>query len=178
MAGVNFSQSITADEKAPKSVYNYTSGMPISVGLLVLTLLGWGGMRWYMSSLDNKINQVTADITASSAALQNERVARVATFDAKLSLINTDPAESIDPVPMLSELETLIVPQVTLKNYSYDQSTGEVTLTGKTGNFRYVAEQIISLKSHPSFSRVEVDSTGRSEGGAIDFTLRASKAVN
>jgi hypothetical protein len=178
MAGVNLSQSITADEKAPKSVYTYTSGMPISVGLLVLTLIGWGGMRWYMYSLDNKINQVTSDITASSSALQDERVDRVTNFDARLSLLNADPAESIDPTPMLSELETLIVPQVTLKSYAYDQTTGETTIAGKTNNFRYVAEQIISLKSSPSFSRVEVQATSRTEGGAIEFILKASKAVN
>ncbi len=178
MAGVNLSQSITGDEKASKSVSSFTSGMPISVGLLVLTLIGWGGMRWYMYSLDNKINQVTADITASSGALQDERVDRITNFDARLSLLNADPAESIDPTPMLTELESLIVPQVTLKDYAYDQTTGETKLTGRTTNFRYVAEQIISLKSSPSFSRVDVQSTSRSEGGAIEFTLLASKAVN
>lgn len=171
MAGVNLSQSMTASDGGSRKKARMSFGFPISIVLLVLTLLGWGGLRWYMSSLDGKITRLDAEIAANSTEFQSERVERIENFDARLSLLNTDPAEMIDPESILAKLESVMVPQVVLTEYEYNGEEKQVSVSGKTDNFRYVAEQIISLKSDPMFSRVEVSSVSRDEDGKIEFTL-------
>lgn len=171
MAGVNLSQSMTAPDGGSKKRASMSFGFPISIVLLVLTLLGWGGLRWYMSSLDGKIARLDTEIAANSAEFQSERVARVEDFDARLSLLNVDPAESIDPGSIFAKLESVMVPQVVLTEYEYDGEEKKVSVSGKTDNFRYVAEQIISLKSDPMFSQVEVSAVSRDKDGKIKFTL-------
>ena len=64
-----------------------------------------------------------------------------------------------------------MVPQVVLTEYEYNGGEKQVTVSGKTDNFRYVAEQIISLKSDPMFSQVVVSAISRDKDGKITFTL-------
>jgi hypothetical protein len=171
MAGVNLSQSMTAPEGRLKKSASMSFGFPISIVLFVLTLLGWGGLRWYMSSLDGKIARLDVEIAANSAEFHSERVERVENFDDRLSLLNVDPAESIDPESIFLKLESVMVPQVVLTEYEYNGGEKQVTVSGKTDNFRYVAEQIISLKSDPMFSQVVVSAISRDKDGKITFTL-------
>jgi hypothetical protein len=81
--------------------------------------------------------------------------------------------ERVDPVTILSKVEALIVPEVVLTKYQYDKQEKMSLVAGETDNFRYLAEQIINLKSDPIFSRVIVDQISRSQEGKIQFVLRA-----
>lgn len=170
MAGVNLSQSMAQGKEKKRMLP--TSSFPISIVLLLLTLAGWGGLRWYMYSLDQKIAELDATISVSGDRLLGESIDRVADFDARMTLLGSDPAELIDPEPLFAQLEALVVPQVLLTKYEYNDRDKVVVISGKTENFRYIAEQIISLKSDPYFSNVRVGAIDRDDQGIIEFTLR------
>lgn len=170
MAGVNLSQSKAQGREKKRMLP--TSSFPISIVLLLLTLAGWGGMRWYMYSLDQKIAALDTTISASGDRLLGDSIDRVADFDARMGLLGSDPAELIDPKPLLVQLEALVVPQVLLTKYEYNDRDKVMVISGKTENFRYIALQIVSLKSDPAFANVIVDSIDRDDDGIIEFTLK------
>lgn len=174
MAGVNLSQSMDAQaEKRKKHLFS-ASGFPISIILLVVTVVGWGGLRWYIYSLDKKITALDVTIADSGNRLQGESVDRIVDFDTRVSLLGADSAELIDPETFLTTLESLIVPQVLLTDYEYDNREQICTVSGVTDNFRYLAEQIISLKSDPFFSTVKIHAISRNDEGKIEFTLKTN----
>ncbi len=173
MAGVNLSQSMASqEEKSEKRLFS-VSGFPMSIALLVLTLLGWGGLRFYIHTFDVKITQLETALTSDVDKLHGEHIDRVTDFDNRLTLLGADPAEFIDPGTLLSLLETLMVPQVVLTQYKYNEKEKVITLVGETDSFRYLAEQIISLKSDPLFSQTQVDAVERTENQKIRFTLKS-----
>lgn len=174
MAGVNLSQSMASRESAPTKRPFAASGFPLSIILLILTAAGWGGLRWYLHTLDQKIAGLDATLSASSGQLQGKEIDRVADFDARLSLLGVDASERLDSREILTKLEALIVPQVVLKEFKYDQKEKMSVMTGETDNFRYLAGQLVSLKSDPLFSRVVVSTVSRTQEGKIQFTLKAS----
>jgi len=174
MTGVNLSQSMAAQaEKRKKHLFS-ASGFPITIILLILILVGWGGLRFYLYSLDKKITALDATITDSESKFQGESIDRIADFDTRVSLLGADPSELIDPETFLIKLESLIVPQVLLTSYEYDDREKVCTVSGRTDNFRYLAEQIISLKSDPFFSDVKIDAISRNTEGKIEFTLKTN----
>lgn len=171
MAGVNLSQSTALAREHQSRQQLMSSGLLISMILLTATLIVWGGLRWYMHSLDQKIAAIDTTIVAGTARLSGESVDRVADFSARMALLGADPAELIDPGVMFAKLESLVVPQVTLVRYEYDESDRISTIVGKTENFRYLAEQIISLRSDPLFAQLRVTGIDRDDEGVIGFTL-------
>jgi Tfp pilus assembly protein PilN len=174
MAGVNLSQSMASQaDKSAKRPFSVSS-FPLSIILLLITFVGWGGLRWYLYSLNQKITQLDETISASGNRLQGENIDRIADFDARSSLLGVSSTERVDPVVVLSKIETLIVPEIVLTKYEYNKQEKMSLIAGETDNFRFVAEQIINLKSDSLFSQVVVDQISRSEEGKIQFVLRAN----
>lgn len=172
MAGVNLSQSMASGQGKEKRHMFAASGFPMSIILLLLTIAGFGGLRWYLYTLDQKIANLDATISVNGDRLVGESIDRVADFDARVTLLGTDPAELIDPQALFVKLESLVVPQVLLTKYEYNDRDKVVVIFGKTENFRYLAEQIISFRSDPSFAELRVDTIDRDDKGAIEFVLR------
>jgi hypothetical protein len=171
MAGVNLSQSTALAREHQSQRRFAVSGFLISTIVLAVTLIGWGGLRWYIHSLDQKIATLEVTIATDTGRLTGETVDRIADFSVRMGLLGKDPAELVDPEATFAKLETLIVPQVTLVRYEYDESAGTSSVSGTTESFRYLAEQIISLQSDPLFGQIRVDSIDRDDDGAIEFTL-------
>ncbi len=155
-------------KKHPFSV----SSFPVSIILLLVTIIGWGGLRWYLYMLDKKITDIDATLSVSSGQLSGEAIDRLVDFDARMALLGADPAELIDPQALFMKLEALVVPQVLLTKYEYNDRDQVMTISGRTASFRYLAEQLISFKSDATFARVQVTEIDRTEEGAIEFVLR------
>ena len=173
MAGVNLSQSMASQtEKSEKRPFS-ASGFPVSIIILVLTLVGWGGLRWYIHTFDVKISQLETTLALDADKLHGVRVDRVTDFSNRLTFLGADLSQFIDPKTLLTLLETLMVPQVVLVGYEYNEKEKVITIVGETENFRYLAEQIISFKSDPLFSKTRVDAIERNEDEKIRFTLKA-----
>jgi len=173
MANANFSQSLGGDDSVVPKRRFFISAPLLSIGLLAITLLVWGGLRLYIASIDKKISALETVLLEGATRLEGDDIDRIANFDARVTHIWSDPSEQVDPTQILGKLESLVVPQVILTKYLYDQQKKESMILGETDDFRYLAEQILSLKSEILFSKVVVDTIGRTESGRIQFTLRA-----
>lgn len=174
MAGVNLSQSMASqEEKAVKRPFS-ASGFPLSIVLFLVTLLGWGGLRWYIHIVDQKTAGLDVTLAQSENRLHGEDIDQVTDFDTRLALLGASEAERVDPETILTRLEALIIPQVVLIKYEYNKQERLGTIVGETDNFRYLAEQLISLKSERLFSQAIVDQIIRGKDGKVRFTLKAS----
>lgn len=174
MPGVNLSQSMIEEERPLQRSF-FDTGVILSLVVLMLVGLGWGGLRLYMNSLDAKIAALDTTINANGEDLRGDRIDRVADFEARIKYFSKNKEDFIEPENILAALETVMVSGIVLTKYEYDQVTGVSTISGRSEDFKKLAEQILSLKSERIFSQVEVEGVGRDEEKRLTFVLKASQ---
>lgn len=170
MPGTNLLQS-SQDSRGFRGQNLMDKSLIGSFVLLFIALATWGGIRWYMKVLDDKAVALDAVIQTNASQLHSKTVDRVADFDARVQAIGTNMTGVIETKDKLSQLERLVIPNVVLTGYKYDAGDNTVVVNGTTDNYRYVALQIMSLKSEALFSDVTVEALGRTTEGKITFTL-------
>lgn len=169
MAGMNLSSSTF--EKKDVGIVDKTFIITVVVFLLVAAT--WGSMRWYIQTLNDRLAGLDATLAESSLQLRGEAVDRAAHFDTRLTLIGQQLDNgSVDTQALLNQLESLAVPNIKLTRYEYNQAEKFVEVTGETDNFKYIAQQIISLKSENLFRAITVDSIRRTDEGRIAFSFK------
>ena len=169
MVGLNLSSSIS--EK--KEITISDSSLAVISVIFFLVVAGFGGLRWYIKTLDNKLTDLSASLDENSSQLRGDKVNRVAYFDARLRLIEQQlNGSAVDSKILLGQMESLILPDVRLTKYEYNETGKFVAVSGETDNFKYVAQQIISLKSEDLFTGIKVESLQRTEAGQIGFSLK------
>lgn len=172
MAGINLSSSTAEKNEGGGGIFD--SSLTVILVIFFLVVSGWGGMRWYMKMLDDRLANLDASLQQNSSQLQGDQVNRVAYFDARAGLIKKQlESSSVDSQKLLSQMESLAVPNVRLTRYEYNEAGRFVEVAGETENFKYVAEQIISLKSEDLFAGIRVDSLKWTKEGRIEFSLKA-----
>lgn len=174
MPGVNLSQSMIEEERPIERSF-FDMGVIISLVVLTLVAAGWGGLRFYMNSLDKKIAETDTALSANMENTRGERVDRVADFEARVKYFAKNKNDFSEPQDILSTLEGTMVSGIVLTQYEYDHTTGVSTLSGRTEDFKKLAEQMLSLKSEQVFSQVQVDKIDRDEQNRIVFILKASQ---
>ena len=172
MAGMNLSSSKIEKKEGRGGIFD--GSFAIILVLFLLVAASWGGMRWYIMTLSDKLAELDSVIEENSLRLQGKDVDRVASFDSRLSLIGKQlQGETVDSQKFLTQMESLTVPNVRLTEYKYDAVEKTVTVSGETDNFKYIAQQILNLKSEALFVDVKVDSLKRTKEGRIAFSFKA-----
>lgn len=172
MAGMNLSSSKLDKKEGHRGIFDGSFSIIFVIFLLVAA--SWGGMRWYIMTLDDKLAGLDSVIEENSLRLQGKDVDRVAHFNARLSLIGDSlQGETADSQKLLTQLESLTVPNVRLTEYRYDVTEKTVTVSGETDSFKYVAQQIISLKGGALFADIKVDSLKLTKEGRVAFSFKA-----
>lgn len=173
MAGINFSSSVS--EKSAKKGRIFDGSFVVITILFFLVLAGFGGLRWYLKTLDAKAASLSAAFGERSAQLKGSGVDRVANFESRLALAGEQLADQrVDPQELFGQLERLTLPNVKLTKYGYNAKEKFVEVAGETESFKYVAQQIISLKSEDLFSGITVQSLTRTKEGSIQFSFKAT----
>lgn len=172
MSGINLSSS--AGERRQTGSGFLTGSVIVSfVFFLVLAL--WGGMRWYMKTLDDKIAEKTVLLDENSRQLKGQPVDRVQIFDTRLTLAQKQAdSGSVHTKELLTQLEGLVIPTVKLTKYEYNAEEKFVSVTGVTDNFKYVAQQLLNFKGDNLFSGVQVMSLRKDSEGMTTFSFRVS----
>lgn len=172
MAGINLSSSTPEHKGLKKGIFD--SSFTVVTVLFFLTVIGFGGSRWYLKTLDARIAVLAATLEENSLRLQGKNVDRVAHFDNRLTLaaeqLNGRP---IDSQKLLQQLESLTVPNIRMTKYEYNEAEKFVEVAGEAESFKYVAQQIISFKSESLFSGIKVESLVRTTEGRVAFSLKA-----
>lgn len=172
MAGINLSSS-TLEKKSGSGGLIDSSFIIITI-LFCATVVGFGGLRWYISTQDAALADLDVTLRESILKLQGPEVDRVAHFDNRLTAAEQQAnAGSVDSQKLLIELESLVIPSVKLTKYEYNAADKFVVVSGETDSFKYVAQQVISLKSEKLFAGITVESLTRTEDGRIAFSFKA-----
>ncbi len=160
MPGVNLSQSIVE-----KSSYQAKSGGEkgrlIIIGLFLLSLLVWGGVRAGIFSYDKKIMAVQQEIEEKKAGFGGSVVNNIADVDARLALINQKKTDQVYPKTVLTGLEATILPANRLRSFEYDFEEHKISITGEAPGYKEVAQQLMAFKTSPFFSNTIVSNLSR-----------------
>ena len=171
MAGINLSEGVTSAGAKQRSSFDF--GFLFSVILVVIVLGAWGGIRYFIFTTDKSTASLDAEIATAMNDIQGDKVNRILAFDTRRTGIEESAKTNEDVAARLSLLESLVIPSVRLTEYSFNHDNGVVTVSGVTNEYKYLAQQLISLKKEPGYAGMRVDKIGNTESGDISFTYKA-----
>lgn len=169
---MNLSSSIPEKNSRPKR--RLDSYFMLVTVIFFLTIIGFGWLRWYINKLDGRLADFDAVFAEHAKQLQGEAVDRVARFDDRLTLVEKQASgRSVDSQKLLSQLEGLVVPNIKLTKYEYNEAGKFVEVKGLADSFKSVAQQIIGFKSESLFDGIKVQSLIVNKDGLVEFVFRA-----
>ncbi|MCW1888549.1 MAG: hypothetical protein KIH67_003270 [Candidatus Moranbacteria bacterium] len=171
MAGINLSQS-TTERKVDRRKF-FDAGMVFSSILLLIVLAAWGGIYYLSMKTTQEIASLQNEIDTSGVEMKGPKIDRILDFDTRIEMVSKNIESQVDASEMLVGLEELVIPSIRLTNYEYDHENGNVTIEGITSDFKFLAQQLISLKKNEQYANIRVDKIGNSESGDIVFTLKS-----
>lgn len=173
MEGINLSQSMQESRRGSSEEKRtlLDTGMMVAFAVFIVAALIWGGLAWYVSTVDQKIAAVNGELAESVASLAGKEADRVGDFSDRSAIIRKSLDGSADPSAELDRIEAATVPGVVLTNYQFDEETGTVSITGITDNFKFIAQQLLVLKVSEGFITPKVASIARTKEGKIEFAL-------
>lgn len=171
MAGINLSQSAATRQTERRKFFD--TGTVVSFTLFVIVLAIWGGIYYFSLQTSKQITELQGQIDNSGVEMKGPKIDRILTFDNRVEAVSKNIETQVDTSSILTDLESLIIPSVRLTSYQYDHENGNVVMEGVTSDFKYLAQQIISLKNNERYANIHVEKMTNSESGDILFTLKS-----
>jgi hypothetical protein len=171
MTTINLSQSSQQKINAQK-VEPVDKGVYISIAILVVTLLVFGGLKTGTTVMASKQKNVNDQINAESSNLANQEVERVSDFTERLNKIDQNIAAKKDPDEILRQVGQGIV-QGAMVN-SFENTPDSLVLKVSADNFQTAAKQVLSFKKISYFKSVKVNEISRDTDGRILVTMEIS----
>lgn len=173
MSGMNLSQSVPEEESTEDRSF-FDGGFILSLSLILLSAIAFGGVRLYIGSLDKKIATVEETLSANAQRLSGENIDRIADFDSRLNYFSANKSDFSDTQEILSMLEKRVLPDTVLKKFEYNPHDKVIFIEGESDDFKKLAEQIMAFKDEKIFSNMEVQTLDREEASLITFTLKVT----
>lgn len=174
MAGINLSQPTEAQEEEQTAIKKQSFlnlGLSLSLGLFLVVFAGWGILRYFTISLDKKLASVDEIIANNTAKLRGPQVDRIVNFNDRINFLSKSLNANTDPKNHLQLIESLMVSSVSLVGYEYNAIDRVAKVSVTTDSFRAIAEQIISLQSEKTVSRVQAGTAKHNTAGKLAFDL-------
>lgn len=152
------------------------TGIIISCGIAVVTLLVLGGLKYYNFVLQGKIESADKEIKAdndllTSAAAKDSSANIVSDFAVRLAKAQENISGKRDPVAALKNLESTVVSGANLESYTYNKDKNSLLLTMAADSFPAVARQLLNFKKSEYFQDVMISGISRTETSKIGFTI-------
>lgn len=181
MAGIDFSQSVQENQAVEHR--SSDKGFWFALGLFLLLLLAWGGLRAGMMFVDRQIQDTLAKTQDARDRMTGKDVDQIADFYTRADVTGKALQARTLPEDQFLMLEKAILPGVRYVTYDYDADAGVVMVEAATTDFRLVAQQIGRLKEAPIVSAVRAGSATKEKKGAdgpeeivFDFELTLQDA--
>lgn len=167
MTNINLSQPMR--QEPIKKTSTLDKGIYISLAMLAVALLIFGGLKLWTSWLQSEKRTIEGQIAAESRGLEGAEIDQVADFNERLLRISENLAVHKDPNETLSEAEKLVVPGSVVTLLSY--SGGAVSLKVATDNFLVAAKQLLGLKKSGYFGNIKITEISRDTEGKVILSL-------
>lgn len=147
------------------------STLLISFGLLILSGVAYAAVSFYQSSLETKLVAVNAESRKLEEQLTSTQARQVADFARRTEEIDTHITSAFVPSDTLTDLETSVLPEVTIKTFSYAADGEAVKVEAITDAVKNVARQMVAFKDTKKFGDVSAGTVGLTQDGKIQFTI-------
>lgn len=164
MAGINLSQT---DNSAAPGFFD--KGTVTGMVLLLVMLSLFGGLRWYVGSLEKQSQSLDAMLAGKKAALEGEKVNHLADVNNRALYLAKN--ETQDSQDIFIQLEQALIPAVALSSLRYHSDDRMISFRATTGSFKTLAQQIETLQNTGMFSEVRTKEIVRNPEGGISFSL-------
>ena len=171
MTTINLYQEQGGNKSSGGNEQLIDKGFLVSISILALTLLVFGGMKFFAFDLERKSIKTDEQIQELQASFSGERVNSTVDFQQRIEAIKQNSDSREDVVSALKEAGSLVIPAVHIVDYSQNGSALSITLS--TENFLDVARQVLNFKNSNAFSGVSVSKIQRKEKG-IEFLVEMS----
>jgi hypothetical protein len=162
----------TNDIKANSSESPYGAGNLILFGVLILTLLAYGGLLFWTKSIEKQIAVTQAQYSSDLAQFSTDNAKNVIDYENRLGMVKKLLGQGVNNVDFLIKLEGMMVPGAVVDTYNYDDSSKVISLSCSADNYAVVAKQIMSFKSSKAFSSVTAGkSTVDATSGKVSFVM-------
>jgi len=173
MTSINLYQDPTKQEGGKKESI-FSGGFFISLSVLVVTLLVYGGVKMYSASIVGKNVALAAQIQDEKTAISgHDELATITDFQKRVDVITADIGSKEYIKDVLQNISANLVSGITVTDFSYDGGT--ITLVMNADGFQNVAQQILSFKQSPHFTGVSVVNISR---GDKDISFSIAMANN
>ncbi len=174
MAGINLSQSLQEKQTQARGKI-FDRSFLLTIVAFVLLLGVFGGARWYVSSLEEKMLALDQSISEKTASLRGKEVNRVVDFSQRVEAISKHLATEPDPMLVFRQLELYTLPSVRLMDYQYDRKENEAIVGGLASTLKEVAQQMLALKNMSGVDKITVESIDYDENGKIRFSFNLNQ---
>ena len=140
-----------------------SSGFIFSIGILIVTIMVWGGLKVAVSILDKKNFELASNVEqerinlASFGNIENIVDLQIRLEQIKNNLqIKDNAVNRKQATSILDHLGSDISSGIVVSEYKYDNDSNKVTLMLSANNFTDASRQILNLKTSNYFSNVNL----------------------
>lgn len=167
MPGINLSQSYNASAAAVAKKSASDTGFLISIVILIVTLLAYGGLKLATQSYSSKKAGIESQISAVRDSLSGGEVEKVADFQKRMDNINSNFTSLASPNEKLNAIAGAMVAGSVAS--SVDSKEGVLTAIFIVDNYQTASKQILGLKNE--FDQAKISKMERGGDGKILMTL-------
>jgi len=139
--------------------------------IALAAFLAWGGLFAYRRSLDGTREEWRKQVGQEEQALAGERTDELISFAHTLAAVRELLAGHVFGTNVFRFLEEATHPRVQFTNFSFNQESRRIDVSGLAASYRTVAEQVSALEAHREVERVEFGGLAEGERGFISFKL-------
>lgn len=146
----------------------------LAIGLVVLSLLVYGGLFSYNKSLNNQVDEFKAQIEEINNQRDNEFEKMAKSLDSVLKSLKEVLKNHLYWSSIFSKIEELTVPQVNFLDFKGtlgEDGSVKLALSGITSGYTYLAKQMASFNQEELISGVEVSGISLGTEGGVEFVL-------
>lgn len=171
MTTINLYQEQNDNSAASKQDKVANKGLYGSLAVLVITVLVFGGVKFYAIDLQKKGEAADLQIADIKSSFSGEKVNSAVDFQQRLDVIDKNIAAKDDVDGILLKVAETVSPDVRM--VSYLQEGDSISIVLSSDNFFKVARQTLRFKESKNFSGVSVSKIQRKEN-LIEFTINAN----
>lgn len=148
----------------------------IIFGLIILSLLFYGGLLLYQRNLDKNLEIINEEIINLETKRDISTEEAMVELDKKITTLKTLFEEHLYWSDLLEKIEELVIPEAYFFDASVDILEGIVTfgVSGGTTSYTNLARQILSFQESPYVNKVQVFNISLDEKLGIKFGLKVN----
>ena len=147
---------VTGESESASGPKMFTPSFLISIVILILVLVIWGGIIAGQKYLDGKASAAQTQYQAEYQKFLAGNAKGVSDFQNRIQIAGNLLKNQSNMNTYLSAMEKDIVPPVYLTSFSCDDSKKTLTISGTANNYNTLAKQLLSFKNDSLFSSVEL----------------------